>query len=77
LFQIAPPQAVIVDNTQMSVANRTDKGDLQIALKNAADLLTHDPKLAQEQANEILKVLPNTPKAKWILATSLRLILFR
>ena len=57
----------------MSVANRTDKGDLQIALKNAADLLAHDPQLAEEQVHEILKVYPDTVAAKQILATAYRL----
>jgi len=57
----------------MSMANRTDRGDRQIALKNAADLLTHDPQLAEEQAHEILKVYPDTVEAKRILATAYRL----
>jgi len=53
--------------------NRTDRGDLQAALKNAADLLAHDPRLAEEQAIEILKVYPDTVEAKRILATAYRL----
>jgi len=57
----------------MSMANRTDRGSLQIALKNAADLLAHDPQLAEEQAHEILKVYPDTVEAKRILATAFRL----
>jgi len=57
----------------MSMTNRTDRGDLQIALKNAADLLAHDPRLAEEQAHEILKVYPDTVAAKLILATAFRL----
>ena len=57
----------------MSMANTTDRGDLQIALKNAADLLAHDPQLAQEQAHEILKVYPDTVGAKRVLATAYRL----
>ena len=57
----------------MSMADRTDRGDLQIALKNAADLLAHDPQLAEEQAHEILKVYPDTVEAKRILATAFRL----
>jgi predicted Zn-dependent protease len=57
----------------MSVANRTDKGDLQIALKNAADLLAHDPQLAEAQVHEILKVYPDTVEANLILAAAYRL----
>jgi tetratricopeptide (TPR) repeat protein len=55
------------------MANRTDSGDLQTALKNAADLLAHDPRLAEEQVHEILKVYPDTLKAKRILASAYRL----
>jgi len=50
-----------------------DNGDLQTALKNAADLLAHDPRLAEEQAHEILKLYPDTVEAKRILASALRL----
>ena len=57
----------------MSMAHRTDSGDLQTALKNAADLLRHDPRLAQEQVLEILKLYPDTLEAKRILAAAYRL----
>ena len=57
----------------MSMTNETNKGDLQTALKNALELLARDPHLAQEQAEEILKVYPDTPKAKRILASAYRL----
>ncbi len=57
----------------MSRDNRTNSGDLQTALKNATDLLKHDPRLAQEQAHEILKIYPDTAKARWILASAYRL----
>ena len=57
----------------MSILNRNGHGDLQTALKNAAELLTHDPRLAEEQASEILRVYPDTSGAKRILATALRL----
>jgi tetratricopeptide (TPR) repeat protein len=57
----------------MSKIDKTNSGDLQTALKNATDLLAHDPRLAQEQADEILKVYPDTPKAKRILAYAYRL----
>jgi predicted Zn-dependent protease len=55
------------------MANKTNNTDLQTALKNAVALLAHDPVLAQEQASEILKVYPDTPKAKRILASAYRL----
>jgi len=57
----------------METSSGTDNGNLQTALKNAVDLLTHDPALAEEQALEILKVYPATAKAKWILASAYRL----
>jgi len=57
----------------MSMPKRIDNGDLQTALKNAADLLAHDPRLAEEQAHEILKLYPDTVEAKRILASALRL----
>ena len=57
----------------MSMANISDSGDLQTAIKNAAALLAHDPRLAEEQAHEILKVYPDTLKVKRILASAYRL----
>jgi tetratricopeptide (TPR) repeat protein len=57
----------------MSMTQKTGNGDLQTALKNAADLLAHDPRLAEEQVHEILKVYPDTIEAKRILASAYRL----
>ncbi len=57
----------------MSMTGENEQGDLQNAIKNATDLLAHDPQLAQEQVFEILQVFPDTPKAKRILAASYRL----
>ena len=57
----------------MSISNKTGNGDLQTALKNAADLLAHDPLLAEEQVQEILKLYPDTNEAKRILASAYRL----
>src|SRR5210317_2012773 len=57
----------------MPTDDKNSRGDLQTALKNAAELLKHDPRLAQEQAEEILKVYPDTAMAKRILASSFRL----
>ncbi len=57
----------------MSKTNNSGNGDLKTALRNAAELLAHDPSLAQEQVFEILKVFPDVPEAKRILATAYRL----
>ena len=57
----------------MSINKETSQGTLQTALKNALELLAHDPLLAEEQAREILKVYPDTHKAERILASALRL----
>ena len=57
----------------MSNIDKVNRGDLQTALKNAVELLTRDPVLAQEQASEILKTYPDTPTAKRILATTWRM----
>ena len=57
----------------MSMTQSTSNGDLQTALRNAADLLAHDPGLAEEQVHEILKVYPDTVEAKRILASAYRL----
>ena len=56
----------------MSIADRNDRGDLQTALRNASELLAHDPRLAEEQAQEILKVYPDTLEAKLLLAHAYR-----
>ena len=55
------------------MTDNDNRGDLQTALNNAAELLAHDPRLAQEQVHEILKVYPGTLKAKRILARAYRL----
>jgi tetratricopeptide (TPR) repeat protein len=57
----------------MTMADSTDKGDLQNALGNAADLLAHDPQLAEEQALEILRVYPESVDARRTLAAAYRL----
>ena len=57
----------------MSTSNEFEKGDLQTALGHALALLSRDPALAQEQVSEILKVYPDTPKAKRILASAWRM----
>ena len=57
----------------MSMTQNTGSGDLQTALRNAADLLAHDPRLAEEQVHEILKLYPDIVEAKRILASAYRL----
>lgn len=57
----------------MTMIDETARGDLQTALGHAMGLLRHDPALAREQAEEILRVYPDTPKAKRIMASALRL----
>lgn len=57
----------------MSVASRSDRASLEVALRNATGLLSHDPRLAEEQALEILKVYPDTDSAKRVLASAYRL----
>jgi predicted Zn-dependent protease len=46
-------------------------GTLDVALAHAARLLERDPALAVEQAQEILKVIPNQPSALFLLAQAL------
>ena len=45
-------------------------GSLEVALKNAAQLLTTEPRLAREQAEEILKVVPEHPIATLYLGVA-------
>jgi tetratricopeptide (TPR) repeat protein len=47
-------------------------GNLRTALDNAVKLLNADPKLAEEQAREILKVVPDQPQTLMLLAAALR-----
>ena len=56
----------------MSIADKNDRGDLQTALRNASELLARDPRLAEEQAREILKAYPDTVEAKLLLANAYR-----
>ncbi len=56
----------------MSMIDTLDSGNLQTALKNAANLLAHDPRLAEQQAHEILKVYPDAVEATRILAAAFR-----
>jgi tetratricopeptide (TPR) repeat protein len=59
--------------TRMLKSKDKLEGDLATAYKNAVDLLSKDPALAQEQANEILKIYPDEQKAIRILAFAQRL----
>ena len=47
-------------------------GTLEVALNHTARLLERDPKLAAEQANEILKVVPRHPAATLLLGVAQR-----
>jgi tetratricopeptide (TPR) repeat protein len=51
----------------------TALGTLEMALAQAARLLSSNPPLAAQQAREILKLLPDQPQARLLLATALRL----
>src|ERR1700686_4454191 len=47
-------------------------GTLDVALGHAARLLERDPRLAAEQADEILKAVPGHPDARLILGVARR-----
>jgi len=49
-------------------------GDLQTALAHARILLKRNPRLAADQAQEILKVYPESDEAKRVLASAARLL---
>ncbi len=57
----------------MVLTEEIQPADLKFALKRAAKLLQENPRLAEHQAGEILKVFPNTDPAKRILAAAFRL----
>ena len=48
-------------------------GTLDVALAHAARLLERDPRLAAEQAGEILKVVPGHPRARLMLGAAQRI----
>jgi predicted Zn-dependent protease len=48
-------------------------GTLDVALAHAARLLERDPRLAAEQAGEILKVVPGHPRARLVLGAAHRI----
>ena len=53
-------------------AESDPEGTLEVAIKNAERLIEIDPKLALEQAQEILSAVPNYPPAQLLLVTALR-----
>jgi hypothetical protein len=55
------------------VKEQPNNADLKTAFKHAANLLGTNPVLAQEQEEEILMVVADSPSAKHILSTALRL----
>ena len=48
-------------------------GSLDVALAHARRLLQHDPRLAADQASEILRAVPGDPRARLILGAAQRL----
>jgi len=60
---------------QNSLRSRAEPvGTIEVALAHAARLLEGDPRLALEQASEILKAAPNHPTAGLLLGTAHRLL---
>jgi tetratricopeptide (TPR) repeat protein len=51
---------------------QSERADLQTALNHAEGLLAQDPRLARQQAEEILKVHPDSEPAKRIMASAFR-----
>jgi tetratricopeptide (TPR) repeat protein len=57
----------------MDSTDSEPRGSYRIALEHAAKLLRTDPRLAEEQATEILKVFPGAEPARRILASACRM----
>lgn len=55
------------------MTNSDPHGDIKVAMQNATMLLTQNPSMAEEQANEILKIMPGFDPAFHILAAAFRL----
>ncbi|MFZ1099039.1 MAG: hypothetical protein WAN26_06510, partial [Steroidobacteraceae bacterium] len=49
-------------------------GTLEVALAHATRLLGKDPRLAAEQAHEVLKASPGDPRARLILGAAERIV---
>jgi tetratricopeptide (TPR) repeat protein len=56
----------------MNPAQTESRGSVKLALQHAANLLRTNPVLAEEQAREVLKLLPGSEPGKRILAAALR-----
>ena len=56
----------------MNQTSSEPAGSLEAALERAVQLLDVDPLLAAEQAQEILKAIPNHPPAMFLLASARR-----
>jgi len=69
LFDAGPARKV---TNSMSTQPRQDTADLKTALDHARQLLGRNPRLAAEQAEEILKVVPESESAQRILAAACR-----
>src|SRR5580658_4002116 len=58
----------------LDVSNSSEPvGTLDVALAHAARLLERDPRLAAQQAGEILKVVPGHPRARLVLGAAYRI----
>ena len=58
----------------LDVSNSSEPvGTLDVALAHAARLLERDPRLAAQQAGEILKVVPGHPRARLVLGAAHRI----
>ena len=60
-------------NASGTTGDTASAGSLTTALKHARNLLARDPRLAEAQAREILKVVPVQAEAQLLLATAWRL----
>jgi tetratricopeptide (TPR) repeat protein len=69
-----PGPSTAPSNGGTGSADAEPHGDLQTALRHAADLLQRNPQLAEQQAREILAVYPHTESAKRVLGAAYRLL---
>src|SRR5688572_531854 len=70
---IVPDSANWLQHSTMSSTDSEARGSYRTALEHAARLLRSNPRLAEEQATEILKVFPGAEPASRILASACRM----
>src|SRR5512134_2375017 len=58
--------------TRMASSPQANTADLKAALAHAERLLSHDPRLAGQQAEEVLRIHPGSEPAQRILAAACR-----